>query len=85
MWLQFRLPASEFQQFIASSPIPPTEIRNDPQRAALPLNYFREWLPTVPRNFKYAETQIAPGRCVKCIFDFDDPQTLVVYLMWFTT
>ena len=43
------------------------------------------WLPTAPKNYQYADTEIAPGRCVKCIFDFDDPQTATIYIMWFET
>ena len=85
MWLQFRLPASQFQQFIASSPIPPAEVRRDALMASSALGYFRAWLPTALKDYQYADTQIAPGRCVKCIFDFDDPQTTVIYLMWFAT
>ncbi len=85
MWLQFRLPAVEFQQFIASSGIPSDKILPGPSGANLALHYFDDWLPSPPGNFRYADTQIAPGRCVKGIFDFDDPQTIVVYFMWFTT
>ena len=85
MWLQFRLPSAQFQQFITSSPIPPAEVRRDAPGGGSALYYFRTWLPVAPKDFQYADTQIAPGRCVKCIFDFDDPQTTVIYLMWFTT
>jgi hypothetical protein len=85
MWLQFRLPAAQFQQFIKSSPIPQTEVRRDALMASSALGYFRAWLPAAPKNYQYADTQIAPGRCVKCIFDFDDPQTATVYIMWFET
>ena len=85
LWLQVRLPTTQFQQFISSSPIPPAGIRSGPDGSESTLGHFRTWLPTTPKSFKYADTQIAPGRHVKCIFDFDDPQTTVIYIMWFET
>ncbi len=85
MWLQFRLPAAELQRFIASSGIPSGKILPGSSEAGAALHDFDDWLPVPPGNFRYVEARIAPGRCVKGIFDFDDPETIVVYLMWFTT
>ena len=85
VWLQFRFPAAELSPFLAASTIPAEQVRPGPSGAESVLYYFQAWLPAAPRHFQYADTSIAPGRCVKCIFDLDDPQTTVVYLMWFTT
>lgn len=82
MWLQFRLPVAEFQQFISASSIPPALVRPGPTGSESALYYFLPWLPTAPKNFQYADAQIEAGRCVKCVFDFDDPRTATIYIMW---
>ncbi len=85
VWIQFRLPAAELTQFLAAASIPPAQVYPGPSGAEMTLYYFRAWLPAAPKHFQYADTAIAPGRCVKCIFDLDDSQITVIYLMWFTT
>ena len=85
VWLQFRLPAAELPQFLAASTIPAEQVRPGPSGAESALYYFQAWLPTAPKHFQYVDTAIAPGRCVKCIFDLYEPQPTVIYIMWFTT
>ena len=84
VWLQFRLPATELAPFLAAAPIPPAQVRAGPSGAEGALYYFRPWLPAAPKHFQYTDTEIVPSRALKCIFDLDDPQAVVVYLMWFT-
>jgi hypothetical protein len=82
VWIQFRLPTAKVQQFIAAASIPAAQIRRGANGNSYTFSWFRGWLFTAPKNFEQAEANIAPGRFVKCIFDYDDPQSTMVYLMW---
>ena len=85
VWLQFRLPAAELSSFLAAVAISPEQLHPGSVGGEATLYYFRAWLPVAPRRFQYAEAWGAPGCAVKCVLDLDDPQTAMVYLMYFTT
>lgn len=84
--IQFAIPSVEYQQFITSSPLPASALRQgNPDEPSRPLHYFRSWLPRTPKNHQFADTIIPESRGVQCVIDFDDPQTTVIYLRWFET
>ena len=99
VFLKVTLPVDACPAFIATPPFVGTTIapldnlpgttRSDAVIRGMQFKiisgYFRDWMPHSPEKFRYCEPDLPNGQAMKCLFDFDDPKTVIAYLMWFET
>lgn len=79
------VPPEAFAALLAGPPFAGTELSGPGDFPDATLLYFADWMPRRPGNFRFCQLQLPDARAMNCVFDFDDPQTTVVYLMWFET
>ncbi len=85
LFLKLTLPADAFPKFIAAAPFAGTKMEGPKDFPDATLHYFSDWMPRPPKNFQFCEPTLPNARYMKCVFDFDDPKTTTIYLMWFET
>ena len=99
LYLKVTIPTDAFTAFIASSPFSGAKLSSydavvetkgsDAQIKALQTkilcDYFRDWMSHPPKKVRYCEPELPNARCLKCLFVFDDPKEVTMYLMWFET
>ena len=85
LFLKLTLPKDAFPKFIAAAPFAGTKMTIPKDFPNATLRYFNDWMPRPPQNFQICDPSLPNARYLRCIFDFDDPQTTTIYLMWFET
>ena len=79
------LPAGALAAILAEAPFAGTKQSGPSDFPDATLHYFADWMPRRPDHFQFCEPDLPNARAMKCVFDFDDPQTTMLYLMWFET
>ena len=83
--LKLTLPQDAFPKFISAAPFAGTKMTGPDDFSKATLQYFADWMPHPPKNFQICDPNLPNARYMKCVFDFDDPKTTTIYLMWFET
>jgi hypothetical protein len=82
LWLQIRMPVTDLQTFLDSSPFrQATLTTNDQYR----VSQFSDFLPVPPVRYRAGQESLPNARVLNMVIDESDSTNVVVYLMWHET
>ncbi|MDZ4817370.1 MAG: hypothetical protein SGJ20_00180 [Planctomycetota bacterium] len=82
LWLQVRMPASDLQGFLNTSPFANATLESNSQH--IPGN-FDKFYTTPPKVYRSGQQEVQNTRALNILIDESDPKDVIVYLNWHET